>query len=67
MEQRQEYKQAFFEVKSDELKDQIAQIQIQKVRCHARNQALLKNIDKAMDTNDSGTNKVIQMRDQLEN
>jgi len=57
----------FHDVKAQELQDEIAKIQVQKVKCSARNQNLLQNIDKALEANDSGANKIAQMREELEN
>lgn len=46
---RQEYRREFYDTKSLEIKEEIAQIEIQKVKCRARNQNLLENITKCLD------------------
>ena len=52
MKQRQEYKQAYFRIKSDDIQSELAQIEVQKVKASARNQALLRNIEEALREND---------------
>ena len=44
MEHREEYKKVFFTVKSDEIKDELANLEIQKIRSQARNKNLMENI-----------------------
>jgi chromosome segregation ATPase len=66
MEHRQQYTKAFYQIKHEELQDQMAKIQIQKVKSSARNQALLKNIENALDQNESSSNKIANMRGELE-
>ena len=44
MKQREEYRKTYNEIKSQEIKDEITNIEIMKVKCQARNQNLLQNI-----------------------
>jgi hypothetical protein len=49
MENRQEYRREFFDTKAVEVKEEIASIEVDKVKCQARNRNLHENIQKALD------------------
>jgi len=63
---RQEYKTEFYKIKEEELQSEISMLQIQKVKCSARNQVLLRNIENAMNSNDESANKIAVLRCDLE-
>jgi hypothetical protein len=44
MDHREEYKKVFFTVKAEEIKDELANLEIQKIRSQARNKNLMENI-----------------------
>ena len=67
MQQRQDYKRVYHEVKADEIKDEIAKIEIQKIKCSARNQNLLANIQRVLDQDEESNQRLAQMRKNLEN
>ena len=66
IENRQEYKREFFDTKAAEIKEDIASIEVDKVKCKARNRNLLENIQKALNQGQQNTNKLGLMRQNLE-
>lgn len=59
MQQRQDYKRVYHEVKADEIKDEIAKIEIQKIKCSARNQNLLSNIQRVLDQDEDSNQRLV--------
>ena len=66
IEQRTEYKKVVYEVKADELKDELAKIEIQKIQSAARNKALLQNIERALNKDQAGSSKLQMLKDNLD-
>ena len=66
MEHREEYKKVFFTVKSDEIKDELANLEIQKIRSQARNKNLMENIQRLINQDEESSMRLLRMRKNLE-
>lgn len=64
--QREEFTATYHSVKAQELQDEIAKIEIQKIKSRARNQNLLKNIQSSIKQDQESTMRLQQMRQNLE-
>ena len=53
-------------MRAQELQDEIAKIEIQKIKSRARNQNLLKNIQRCVEQDQESTSRLQQMRQNLE-